>query len=71
MDSIKALTGDEWEADSLRELVSANLQSGVFTLVVAVDDITEELKRIIEYLNSVTRDEIVVLGLGLPVRQGS
>lgn len=45
--------------------VADSLQRGEFTLLIAVDEITSELKRIIEYLNAMTRDSVTVLGLEL------
>ncbi|MCL1592964.1 MAG: hypothetical protein M3132_01265 [Actinomycetia bacterium] len=55
-----------WDADEFRRSVSSNLQSGTFRVVVAVDEITDELKRTIAYLNGHTTNtlEIVALELG-------
>ena len=55
-----------WDADGFRRAVSSNLQSGTFRVVVAIDEITDELKRTISYLNGHTTDslEIVALELG-------
>jgi hypothetical protein len=54
------------EADEFRERVADNLRRGAFRLVFAVDEISEDLKRAVEYLNAHTLDdlEIVVLELG-------
>ena len=43
---------DEWSAEEFRDAVEANLKSGTFALFIVVDEINEELRRIIDYLNS-------------------
>ncbi|NYI42986.1 hypothetical protein BJ993_000066 [Nocardioides aromaticivorans] len=53
------------DADQVRAGVEANLRSGEFTLVIVVDEITSELKRIIEWLNVMTKTEVSVLALEL------
>jgi hypothetical protein len=53
------------ESDQVRAGVESSLRSGEFTLVIVVDEITSELKRIIEWLNVMTRDEVSVLALEL------
>lgn len=68
---VRRATEMEIDDEDLRRGVTENLARGTFTLVVAVDEITEELKRIIEYLNGATRDEVKVLGLELQyVKEG-
>ncbi len=58
--------------DQVRAGVESNLRSGEFTLVIVVDEITAELKRIIEWLNVMTRDEVSVLALELQyLKEGS
>lgn len=60
------------DLDEVRVGVETSLRSGVFTLVIVVDDITDELKRIIEWLNVMTRDEVSVLALELQyLKEGS
>lgn len=60
------------EPDTVRAGVEASLRSGEFTLVIVVDEITNELKRIIEWLNVMTRDEVSVLALELQyLREGT
>lgn len=61
----------EFNPDDFRRSVAANLRSGAFRVVVAVDEITDELKQAIVYLNERTGDEleIIALELGL-VRDG-
>ncbi|SFE52474.1 hypothetical protein [Blastococcus tunisiensis] len=57
--------GGDFDPESLRETVTRNLASGAMRLVIAVDAITDELKRIIEFLNDRTRPEFEVLALEL------
>lgn len=64
-DQVRQTTGSEDDDETIRRRISASLDSGSFTLVIAVDDITPELKRIIEYLNAATKDDVKVLGLEL------
>lgn len=42
----------EWSEEQFRSNVEANLKGGSFTLVIAVDQLNDQLRRIIEYLNS-------------------
>lgn len=65
IEDVRCRANPDADADELRSQVSENLSAGSFTLVIAVDAITEELKRIIEYANEVTRDEVRVIGLEL------
>ena len=61
----------EWDADGFRKTISSNLKLGAFRVVVAVDEITEELKQSISYLNSHTTTAIELLGLEVAyVRDG-
>lgn len=48
---VKAM-GVEWAEEPFRAGLEANLKEGSFTLIIAVDRINDELRRIIEYLNS-------------------
>jgi hypothetical protein len=54
-----------WEAPAFREVVDANLQRGSFRLVIAVDQITDELKRSVSYINRHTTAELRLLALEL------
>ena len=56
---------DDADATRFRDAVGAALDTGRFALVLAVDAITPELRRIVEYLNAHTLDEISVLALEL------
>lgn len=48
-----------------RQLVGANLAAGQFDLVIVVDSITDELEKVVRYLNEHTVAEIRVLALEL------
>ncbi len=54
---------DDWDEATFRANLDRNLVDGRFRLVIAVDTITDELKRTIEYLNGHTIAEIEVTAL--------
>jgi hypothetical protein len=54
---------DAWDATAFRANLERNVRDGRFRLVIAVDTITDELKRTIEYLNAHTIAEVEVTGL--------
>lgn len=58
--------GAPFDPDGFREAVALNLHEGAFRLVFAVDGITEDLRRAVEFLNAHTLDgtQVVVLELG-------
>jgi hypothetical protein len=58
-------TLDGWSTESFEAAVGDRLATGDFRLVIAVDRITNELKRIVEYLNVHTSDGIEVFALEL------
>lgn len=60
-----ALNPDGWDEEEFRSSVASNLASGRFRLVIAVDQLTEELKRTVLYLNEHTVPEVQVLALEL------
>lgn len=64
-ESVKAATASELDEGQFRAAVGANLAAGAFRLIVAVDEITSELKTIIEFLNSHTSENVQVLALEL------
>jgi hypothetical protein len=47
-------TGDvpDWDEEAFRRATAETLQRGSFALIIAVDEVTAELRRTIEYLNS-------------------
>ena len=55
---------DLLEDQAAEELASA-LNDGAFRLVLAVDEINEDLRRIVEYLNAHTNDQVTVLAVEL------
>lgn len=56
---------DELDEDQFRRAVTQTLAAGGFRLIIAVDAITAELKRVVEYLNGHTSDSVQVLALEL------
>jgi hypothetical protein len=54
---------EDWDADRFRADLARTLADGAFRLVIAVDRITDELRGIVEYLNSRTDDSVEVLAL--------
>jgi hypothetical protein len=72
VESVESLDLADWEEEGFRAQTTSNLRSGRFTLVFAVDHITDELKKIVEYLNEHTGDEVQILALELQhVNDGS
>jgi hypothetical protein len=64
LEVVQALAGgDSWDELAFRANLERNLRDGRFRLVVAVDTITDELKRTIEYLNDHTIAEVEVTAL--------
>jgi hypothetical protein len=56
---------ESWSSEEFQSTVAANLEAGRFHLVFAVDQITEELKGVVEFLNAQTVPELKVLALAL------
>jgi hypothetical protein len=72
IDSVRAIVteaGAEWSEEDFRQTVSANLKSGSFRLLVAVDEITEELRGIVEFVNRHTGGDLQLLALQLEYRR--
>ena len=55
--------GLSWDPEGFSTAVEANLKAGRYTLVFAVDEITSELERIVEYLSEHTAPEVNVIAL--------
>jgi hypothetical protein len=55
----------EWDEEEFRDIVASNLAQGAFRLVIAVDSITEELKRTVVYINRHTSAAVRMLALEL------
>lgn len=64
-ESLSRVLAEEWDEEGFRAAISLNLEEGNFYVVVAVDEIDEELKGIIEYLNEHTLPSTRVLALEL------
>jgi hypothetical protein len=41
----------EWDEENFRNGITQSLESGSFILIIVVDEINEELRRIIRYIN--------------------
>lgn len=65
MEAERQIADSSLDESALRAEVARRLQSGEFRLVIAVDEITSELKMIIEYLNEHTVAAVQVLALEL------
>jgi hypothetical protein len=63
--AVHSVAGAEWDPETFRAAVADNLSAGRFDLIIAVDSITAELKRVVRYLNAHTVAEIRVLALEL------
>lgn len=57
--------GGDFAPESVRAAIERNLATGAMRLVIAVDSITDELKRVVEFLNDRTRPELEILALEL------
>jgi hypothetical protein len=73
-DAVARLAQDteaSWELDSFREAVASNLKAGRFGLLIAVDEMTDELKRTVEFLNSHTVTSLRIAVLELKIVEDS
>lgn len=57
---VSPLAGFDDEGEDTRERLAHNLELGRMRLVLAVDKVNDDLKRIVEYLNSITLSEVSV-----------
>src|SRR3990172_243528 len=48
----KAATLPEWDEENFRSNVEANLANGNFILIIVVDEINDELARVVQYMNA-------------------
>lgn len=62
---VAAEQGHELDEETFRATVAANLRAGAFSLVFAVDAVTEDLRRAVEYLNAHLADALDVRVLEL------
>ena len=56
----------EWDIDQVKKIATLNLQHGRLRLVVAVDDISERLRRIVDYVNSRGEGELKIIAIAIP-----
>lgn len=52
---------DGWDQRQFRDNLAANLRAGRFRLVIVVDKVNDELRRIVEYLNASTQPSFQIL----------
>jgi hypothetical protein len=64
-DQLRSLSVGEWNEEQFRATVATNLSQGRFRLIIVVDQLTDELKQIVLYLNQHTGDTMHVLALEL------
>ena len=62
---IDALGADGEEAGALESAVSASLNAGRFNVVLAVDEINDGLRRIVEFLNDRTSPDLSIVAMEL------
>jgi hypothetical protein len=65
---LAAALGDgvtDWDEERFRLAVASNLQAGALRLVIAVDEITDELKRTVTFLNRHTTPAVELLAIEL------
>ena len=58
-------TAVDFDRATFRDTVASNLEAGRFRLVIAVDEITESLRRSVEFLNDHSTDDVIFLALEL------
>lgn len=64
--STRSVSGEvEWDEELFRSALASTLREGAFRLVFVVDSITNELRRIVEFVNDHTSAAIEVLALEL------
>jgi hypothetical protein len=59
----ESLFADPDSAQDLRTLIETSLKTGQFRLVLAVDEINAQLRRMVEYLNSITSPSVAVIAV--------
>lgn len=62
---LSELVADDWDETTFRENVASNLSAGRFQLVIVVDQITDELSRVVRYVNGHTTTDLQLLALEL------
>jgi hypothetical protein len=56
----------EWSVDQTLRIAALNLEHGRFRLVVAVDEVSERLRQIVDYVNSRGRGELKLIAVAIP-----
>lgn len=56
---------DGVDEEAIRSTITENLQAGRFRLIIAVDEITPELQRIVRYINQHTTGDVELLAIEL------
>jgi len=70
---IKLATQEDFEFDSDKfgQTISEALTTGSFSLVIAIDEMDEDLRRVLDYVSSRSKGELHIFGLSLRFHQGS
>jgi hypothetical protein len=63
-EALAAVAEGEFESDAFHQAVASNLAAGRFRLVIVIDEISEELRDAVLYLNDQTQTEFFALELG-------
>lgn len=61
-----AASAEEWEVAEAMKIAELNLQHGRLRLVVAVDTISERLRRIVDYVNSRGQGGLKIIAVAVP-----
>lgn len=56
----------EWNVEQALRIAALNLQHGRFRLVVAVDEVSERLRQIVDYVNSRGQGELKLIAVAIP-----
>lgn len=62
---LEQIGADTSSGESIRSLVAENLEAGRFRLIIAVDEITPELQRVVRYINQHTTGDVELLAIEL------
>ncbi len=65
LNAVQEVASQEVDGKALRTALTAALDEGRFRLVIAVDQITDELRAIVEYLNRHLSDDVALIALEL------
>jgi hypothetical protein len=65
MSIAEQLAVEEAEHETIRDAITQNLETGRFRLIIAVDEITPELQRVVRYINHHTKSDVDLLAIEL------